>query len=122
MGAKKRKAESLSYTMLGEDTAPLAEKLAKYTGVVRWSYLRPHYLSEVLYFVDRCLDLVEVGAVFAEEGAAAQGKVADWLAAGDLVKIGALHAHQWDQMEGRGEAVSLEALVVSPFVLCKDLR
>jgi hypothetical protein len=42
--------------------------------------------------------------------------VEGWLKSGDLVKIGDLHAAQWE-----GKAVEFEALVVSPFVLCRPL-
>jgi hypothetical protein len=37
-----------------------------------------------------------------------------WLRCGDLVKIGDLHAAQWEK-----GGMEFEALVVSPFVLCR---
>lgn len=40
-----------------------------------------------------------------------------WLRSGDLVKLGELHAAQW---EGNDQ-IQFEALVVSPFVLCRPL-
>lgn len=91
-----------------EDTR---EKLANYTGQVPWSYLVPHALKGSLYFVDPALALAEVGAAFSANRAE---RVAAWLKSGDLVKIEALHAAQWDQSE-----TEFEALVVTPFVLCR---
>lgn len=106
-------AGSLRYVMLGEDVTSVAEKLAKYTGRVTWSYLAPHRVSGSLYFVDPSLKLEEVGgAISADRGDLVDG----WLKSGDLVKIEALHAAQWENGE-----VEFEALVVSPFVLCRPL-
>lgn len=97
--------------MLGEDESTVEEKLAKYTGTVDWKYLAPHYQNGVLYFVDPELLLTEVGAAFSVNE---KDKVEAWLKSGDLVKIGDLHAEQWAKDEGE-----FEALVVSPFVLCR---
>lgn len=87
------------------------EKLANYTGQVPWSYLAPHSLKGSLYFVDPALELEDVGAAISANRTA---QVEAWLKAGDLVKIEALHAAQWEH----GDA-EFEALVVSPFVLCR---
>ncbi len=103
--------QPLKYAMLGEDTATTHEKLEKFTGVVGWKYLKPHYQSGVLFFVDPALELGEVGYAFTENHSE---RVAAWLKAGDIVKIGDLHAEQW----AKGDA-EFEALVVSPFVLCR---
>jgi len=99
--------------MLGKDDSTAEEKLEKYTGTVDWTYLRPHFLSGVLYFVDAELKLTEVGAAFAGNE---KERVDAWLKAGDLVKIGELHAEQWEK-----GATEFEALVVSPFVLCRPV-
>ena len=40
------------------------------------------------------------------------------LKAGDIVKIGDLHAAQWEKP---GDKTEFEALVVSPFVLCRPV-
>lgn len=101
----------MRYVLLGEDETSSEEKLAKYTGKVSWNYLRPHYESGSLFFVDPALRLEEVGAAFAENRTE---QVESWLKAGDLVKIEALHAAQWADTEAE-----FEALVVSPFVLCR---
>ncbi len=84
-----------------------------YGGCVPWSYLAPHAAKETLYFVDPELALREVGAAFSGNHAA---QVAKWLKSGDLVKIGPLHAAQWDS-----GTTEFEALVVSPFVLCRPV-
>jgi len=105
----------LKYTMLGEDTSSSEEKLAKYTGTVDWKYLRPHYKTGVLYFVDTVLKLGEVGYAFTENH---KERVEAWLKAGDIVKIGDFHAAQWEKP---GDKTEFEALVVSPFVLCRPV-
>lgn len=106
-------AEKMRYGMLGEDESSPKEKLEKYTGEVDWSYLNPHYENGVLYFVDPELKLADVGAeISADSKVAVEG----WLKKGDLVKIEALHVVQWE-----GSEQMFEALVVSPFVLCRPI-
>ncbi|MFD2257228.1 DUF2288 domain-containing protein [Luteolibacter algae] len=105
--------QPLKYAMLGVDESTPLEKLEKYTGTVGWKYLAPHYLSGVLYFVDPELKLAEVGYAFSENH---KEQVEAWLKAGDLVKIGDLHAEQWAKADNE-----FEALVVSPFVLCRPI-
>jgi hypothetical protein len=106
--------EPMKYGLLGgADTRSEEEKLAAYSGRVPWSYLAPHYRNGSLYFVDPELRLEEVGAAFSENR---REQVERWLKAGDLVKIEALHAMQWE--DGSAE---FEALVVSPFVLCRPV-
>ncbi len=105
--------QPMKYAILGEDTATPIEKLEKYTGIVGWDYLAPHFLNGVLYFVDNELSLAEVGLAFSENQAE---RVEGWLKSGDLVKIGDLHAEQWKK-----EGTEFEALVVSPFVLCRPV-
>ncbi len=106
--------EPLRYAMIGGDTSSTEEKLEKYTGTVDWKYLAPHYLSGSLFFVDSQLTLVEVGHAFSENEA---DKVEGWLKAGDLVKIGDLHAEQW-----QSSGIEFEALVISPFVLFRPIH
>lgn len=95
------------------EPADTREKLANYTGQVPWSYLSPHAHKGSLYFVDPALALADVGAAFSENRAE---QVAAWLKSGDLVKIEALHAAQWEKGE-----TEFEALVVTPFVLCRPV-
>jgi len=91
-----------------------AEKLANYTGTVTWDYLKPHYERGGLFFVDPSLKLEDVGAAIATNQSI---RVQEWLKAADLVKISDLHAGQWEGKEG----LLFEALVVSPFVLCRPV-
>ena len=103
----------MKYAILGEDQTSASEKLEKYTGTVDWGYLAPHFRHGVLYFVDPSLALAEVGLAFSANN---QDQVRAWLKSGDLVKIESLHAAQWEK-----GGVEFEALVVSPFVLCRPL-
>ena len=103
----------MKYTLLGQDRSTEEEKLEKFTGQVGWTYLRPHYLSGVLLFVDPSLSLQQVGAAISSDDTE---RVKAWMKSADLVKIGSLHAAQWE-----GGKTEFEALVVSPFVLCRPL-
>ncbi len=94
--------------ILPDFTTP--EKLANDIGTVTWDYLRPHYERSALFFVDPGLSLQEVGEAMADNR---RDQVEKWLKTGDLVKIGALHAAQWEHPA----EVLFEVLVVSPFVL-----
>ena len=103
----------MKYGLLGEDNSSDGEKLAKFKGEVDWSYLKPHFERDCLYFVDASQDMVKVGeAMAADESEAVKG----WMKTGDLVKIEGLHAMQWEDGDQR-----FEALVISPFVLCRLL-
>ena len=68
-------SEFMRYGMLGDDQATSKEKLEKYTGIVNWSYLEPHYKNEALVFVDPSLSITEVGEAFATDDA---DKVTTW--------------------------------------------
>jgi hypothetical protein len=96
-----------------DDPESTRAKLANYTGQVPWSYLAPHAAKGSLYFVDPALTLEDVGASISGNHV---GQVEVWLKAGDLVKIEALHAAQWENGE-----TEFEALVVTPFVLCRPV-
>lgn len=99
--------------MLGEDSSTTEEKLAKYSGEVGWEYLKEHYENGVLFFVDPDLKLEEVGAAISADE---KEQVQSWLKSADLVQIGDLHAAQWKDTEQQ-----FQALVVSPFVLCRPI-
>ena len=58
--------------------------------------------------------LLLVGVALAANDTSA---VEAWLKSGDLVKIEAIHAAQWET-----DGPAFEALVVSPFVLCRPVR
>lgn len=101
----------MRYGMLGDDQSTVEEKLAKYSGTVGWGYLKEHFKNGVLFFVDPDLKLEEVGAAITADETE---KVGGWLKSADLVKIEEIHAGQWEDTEQQ-----FEALVVSPFVLCR---
>ena len=104
-------SNSMRYSLLGEDTSTNLEKLETFKGEVDWSYLKPHYERGCLFFVDVELDITVVGEAFSRDDSAA---VKGWLKTGELVKIEAMHAFQWEDNVKQ----QFEALVVSPFVLC----
>lgn len=94
-----------------DGAASIEESLAAQIGTVSWGYLLPHCRKGVLLFVDPALSLIKVGAAIARNDA---GQTEAWLKSGELVKLGELHAGQWEN-----SAPEFEALVVSPFVLCR---
>ena len=103
---------SMKYSILGADNQTSEEKIAKYTGEVSWKYLKPHYESGALLWVDPSLTLAQVAeALSADE----TETVANWLGNGDLVKIGELHANQWEESDELFTAV-----VITPFVLMQQ--
>ncbi|MGC6464755.1 MAG: DUF2288 family protein [Akkermansiaceae bacterium] len=106
-------SERMKYGMLGEDDSTTEEKLSKFCGEVGWEYLKGPYENESLFFVDPELKLETVGLAISEDD---KEKVNGWLKSGDLVKIEALHVQQWE-----GTDQQFEALVVSPFVLCRPV-
>ena len=105
--------ESMRYGMLGDDTSTTADRLAKYTGDVDWTYLEPHFEAGSLLYVDPSLDLATVGEAFANDESE---KVNAWLKSGDLVKPSEPHAAYWEESNAL-----FMALVVSPFVLIQPL-
>ena len=104
----------MRYSILGDDQSTPEEKLAKYCGEVGWDYLKGPFANDVLYFVDPGLKLETVGLAITDDD---KETVDAWLKSGDLVKIEALHARQWE-----GTDQQFEALVVSPFVLCRPTQ
>lgn len=108
-----RSDDSLRYGLLGDDTASMLEKLEKYTGTIDWSYLKPHFETGALLYVDPSLALTEVGHAFTADDAA---RVAAWRRTGDLVTPSAPHAEYWAE-----SGTIFLALMVSPFVLIQPL-
>lgn len=80
-------------------------------GRTTWGYLAPHLEHGHLYYVDPALDMREVAAAIAGDDST---RVAAWLGSGDLVKLGEVHARQWNPA-----STFFDAMVVSPFVLCR---
>ncbi len=104
--------EPMKYGILGEDALSEHDKISKYTGDVRWSYLKPHYKRDALLWVDPALPLEDVALAIIHDEAT---RVADWLGNGDLVRVGQLHAAQW-----KGGDELFTAVVVTPFVLMQQ--
>ncbi len=96
-----------------EDRQSDSEKLEKYSGDVDWSYLRPHYESGAMIYVDPALDLKTAGVAFAKDDKA---QVQKWLKSGDLVQPCDLHAEHWEQSGTR-----FNAMIVRPFVLAQPI-
>ncbi len=105
--------EKLKYDMLGLDEAGSEEKIAKYTGDVDWTYLKPHYRTGTMIYVDPELTLTEVAEAFTKDD---KVKVQTWLKSTDLVKPSNLHAEWWEYDKTRFTAV-----VITPFVLAQPL-
>ena len=101
--------EGMRYGMIVGEGATSEEKLEKYTGVVDWSYLKPHYESGALLWVDPSVRITEVGMGLIEDEKA---KVQGWLSTGDLIKPSEPHAAQWENSKE-----NFLCCVVSPFVL-----
>ena len=96
-----------------DDTATDAEKLEKYSGEVDWSYLKPHFESGPMIYVDPALDLKTAGMAFAEDD---QAQVKAWLKSGDLVQPCKLHAEHWEK-----EKTRFTAMIVRPFILAQPI-
>lgn len=105
--------DAMRYAVAGGERPKAAEALEKYTGTVGWTYLKPHFEAGVLYFVDPSLVIAEVGEAIANDD---KQRVESWLASGDFLKPGELHAKHWQEVE----QVFL-SLVVSPFVLAQPI-
>ena len=105
--------EHMPYDILGEDNQTSIEKLEKYTGVVDWSYLKPHFESGALIYVDPTLSITEVGKVLNDDN---KKQTEAWLKSGDLVKPSELHVEWWE-----ANPENYTALVISPFVLMQPI-
>ena len=103
----------MKYTVLGEDTQSPEERIAKYTGEVTWKYLKPHLEFNSLLWVEPSMKLADVAAALTADDTET---VANWLGNGDLVKVGELHAQQWEDSDELFTAV-----VITPFVLMQPL-
>lgn len=96
-----------------DDTATDAEKLEKYSGEVDWSYLKPHFESGSMIYVDPALDLKTAGLAVAKDD---QAQVKAWLKSGDLVQPCELHAEHWEK-----EKTRFTAMIVRPFILAQPI-
>jgi len=109
-----KKADAMNYGMVGDDAQSTPEKLEKYTGEVDWQYIKPHFESGALIYVDPTLSITVVGQALANDDSP---KIQAWLKSGDLVKPSELHAQWWQE-----NPEPFTALVVSPFVLIQPSR
>lgn len=82
-------------------------------GQTTWGYLAPHLEHGNLYFVDPAISLSDAAQAIARDE---KQQVAAWLQSGDLVKLQEIHAAQWDPA-----TTIFDAVVVSPFVLCRPI-
>jgi len=96
-----------------EDHSSDEEKLEKYSGNVDWSYLKPHYESDSMTYVDPALDLKTAGLAFANDD---QAQVKAWLKSGDLVQPCELHTEHWQKNNAH-----FNAMIVRPFVLAQPI-
>lgn len=112
MAEAEEKSEPMKYGMLGFDDRSEEEKLEQFSGEVAWTYLKPHLEVGVLFYLDKKLHFKEVGQAITEDQT---DKVQDWLASGELTKLEPIHAKQWEETS----ETLFEAMVVSPFVLCR---
>jgi hypothetical protein len=97
-----------------EDHASDSEKLEKYSGEVDWTYLKPHFETGAMIYVDPCLDLKTAGLALANDD---EAQVKKWLKNGDLVQPCKLHAEHWEQ-----SGTQFEAMIVRPFVLAQPVN
>jgi len=103
----------MNYDIVGDDEQSTGDKLKKYTGIVDWEYLKPHYKSGALIYVDPSLNITEVGQAVSDDD---KDKIAAWLKSGDLVKPSDPHEQWWEE-----NPQDFTALVVSPFVLMQPV-
>lgn len=106
-------SEQMRYGMLGDDARSDDAKLEKYTGEVSWEYLKHHFESGALLYVDPSLDLAKVGQALTTDDSES---VLGWKKSGDLVVPSEPHAAYWKE-----SGLKFKALVVSPFVLIQPL-
>jgi len=106
-------SKKLQYDILGDDDASAGEKIAKYTGDVNWAYIKPHYKSGAMIYVDPDLELTKVAEAFTKDDKA---QVQAWLKSADLVKPSHLHEDWWEHDQTRFTAV-----VITPFVLAQPI-
>ncbi len=97
-----------------EDNSSDLEKLEKYSGDVEWSYLKPHYETNSLVYVDPTLDLKNAGLAFTNDN---KEQVQAWLKSGDLVQPCDLHVEYWLESKTR-----FNAMIVRPFVLAQPIQ
>lgn len=114
MAKEEEESEKLNYAVVNSDEVTTSEKLEKYTGEIRWSYLKPHFEAGSLIWVCRELSLTEVGEAITNDET---DRVTSWKQEGQLVIPSEPHAEFWESSDA-----GFSALVVSPFVLIQPLE
>jgi len=114
MGNGEEEIEKMNYAMVNSDEITTVEQLEKYTGEIRWSYLKPHFEAGSLIWVSPELELTTVGQAMAEDESES---VQAWKKKGLVLIPSDPHADYWESIDA-----AFRALVVSPFVLVQPLE
>lgn len=101
--------ERMNYQMIGEDHSTIDEKLQKYSGVVSWDYIRPHFKAGNVLYIDPTLDMQTVGKTISLDD---KDQVDQWLKSGDLIQPSEPHGEYWEKTNPQ-----FLALIVTPFIL-----
>jgi hypothetical protein len=97
---------------MADDASTLYAKLLGETAAITWQELQPIFARGALLQVAGDADLVAVAQAVAEDD---QARVAAWLNAGQLAKMQAEQAQDWQQRDP-----TLWAVVVAPWVLVQE--
>ncbi|CAD5198254.1 DUF2288 domain-containing protein [Pseudomonas sp. FEN] len=95
-----------------EEPSTLYAKLLGETASIRWEELQPFFARGALLWVEPALDLIAAAEAVAENQA---GKVATWLASGELAKVSESRALDLFERDP-----TLWAVVVSPWVMIQE--
>jgi len=95
-----------------QEPSTLYAKLLGETASIRWEELQPFFARGALLWVEPALDLIAVAEAVAENQA---GKVAAWLASGELAKVSESRALDLFERDP-----TLWAVVVSPWVMIQE--
>ena len=98
--------------MSAQTQSTLYAKLLGETAIITWQELQPFFAKGNLLWIDASLDLVEVAEAVAEDD---RPKVTAWLASGQVERISAEHAEDWQRRDPH-----LWAVVVAPWVLVQE--
>lgn len=95
-----------------QEPSTLYAKLLGETASIRWEELQPFFARGALLWVEPALDLIAAAQAVAENQA---GKVAAWLASGELAKVSESRALDLFERDP-----ALWAVVVSPWVMVQE--
>ena len=109
----KRNADSMDYTLLGLDQTTIDDKLKKYSGIVNWNYIRPHFLAGNVIYVDSEMEIQKVGKAFSLDH---KSQVKNWLRSGEILVPSEPHGKHWEK-----EKPDFLALIVTPFILIQPV-